>query len=85
MFGQQPQQQQKVKQLATEGVESSQPLRWVETLYAEAQGYASQVPWAKLTPHPYLEYWLRQKQTHGQKKSALVIGCGWVHDAESLS
>ena len=28
---------------------------WFEVLYAEAQGDATQIAWAKLAPHPYLQ------------------------------
>ena len=86
MFEEQPQElQQKVKQLATEAIESSQPSAWFEVLYADAGGDASQVPWAKLAPHPYLKEWLSLRQPEGKGHSALVIGCGLGDDAQALS
>ncbi len=86
MFEEQPQQlQQKVKELAAEAVESSQPSAWFEPLYADAQGDATQVPWAKLAPHPYLQDWLTLRKPEGQGHSALVIGCGLGDDAQALS
>ncbi|MDJ0677279.1 MAG: class I SAM-dependent methyltransferase [Calothrix sp. MO_167.B42] len=85
MFEEQPQQlRQKVQQLATEAIESSQPSAWFEVLYADAGGDASQVPWAKLAPHPYLQDWLSLRQPEGQGHSALVIGCGLGDDAQAL-
>ena len=77
--------QQKVKSLATESVENSDPSAWFEVLYAEANNDAAQVPWAKLTAHPYLKTWLESQKTHGVGKSALVIGCGLGDDAETFA
>ncbi|WP_088241493.1 class I SAM-dependent methyltransferase [Calothrix rhizosoleniae] len=86
MFEEQPQHlQQKVKRLATEAVKSSEPSAWFEVLYADAQGDATQVPWAKLAPHPYLQDWLTLRKPSGQGNSALVIGCGLGDDAQALS
>lgn len=86
MFEQQPKiLQQKVKSLATESIRQQNPSGWFETLYAEAEGDSTQVPWAKNTVHPYLQDWLEKYPPQADGKSALVIGCGLGDDAEILS
>lgn len=84
MFEQQPDiLREKVKSLATESMKQADPSGWFETLYAEAKGDATQVPWAKNIPHPYLQDWL-DSAPQGQG-NALVIGCGLGDDAEALA
>ncbi|MBW4564004.1 MAG: class I SAM-dependent methyltransferase [Mojavia pulchra JT2-VF2] len=86
MLEQQPENLQLlVKQLATEALQKSEPSAWFEVLYAEAKGDAAQVPWAKLTPHPYLQDWLTTHKLSAQGQKALVIGCGLGDDAEALA
>ena len=86
MFEQQPQNLQLyVQQLANEAQQKSEPSAWFEVLYAEAQGDATQIPWAKLAPHPYLQDWLTNHQPFGSQQKALVIGCGLGDDAEALA
>lgn len=86
MFEQQPQNLQLyVKQLATEALEKDQPSAWFEVLYTEAQGDVTQIPWAKLAPHPYLQEWLAHHQPFARGQKALVIGCGLGDDAEALA
>jgi SAM-dependent methyltransferase len=81
MFEQQPDiLRQKIKTLSETA--SVHPTGWFELLYQEAQGDTSQVPWAKLAPHPYLEDWLLQQPQ--ASTTALVIGCGLGDDAERL-
>ncbi|MBW4643258.1 MAG: methyltransferase domain-containing protein [Goleter apudmare HA4340-LM2] len=74
-----------VKQLATAAVQRSEPSAWFEVLYAEAQGDAALIPWAKLAPHPYLQDWLTNHQPFTSKQKALVIGCGLGDDAQALA
>ncbi|GAB4226688.1 MAG: hypothetical protein Kow0049_06070 [Stanieria sp.] len=86
MFEKQPQTlREKVKSLATESINQANPSGWFETLYAEANGDSNQVPWAKNSPHPYLQNWLELYSPEGHGKSALVIGCGLGDDAEALA
>jgi SAM-dependent methyltransferase len=86
MFEQQPQElRQKVKRLANEAIAASDPSAWFETLYAEAERDAQNVPWARLMPHFSLLEWLEARNLKGEGKSALAIGCGLGDDAEALS
>ncbi len=85
MFEQQPEAiQQKVKKLATES-QKANPTAWFDILYSEAEGDAGQIPWARLTTHPYLQEWLDISQPQGEGRTALVIGCGLGDDAEALA
>ena len=86
MFEQQPEAlREKVKLLATESLQNSDPTGWFEVLYSEADGDSSQVPWARLTVHHSLQDWLDTYAIQGDGRSALVIGCGLGDDAEALS
>ena len=75
MFEQQPEAlQQKVKRLATESLQKSEPSAWFEVLYSQADGDSAQVPWARLTSHPYLQTWLDERGVEGKGRSAIVNG-----------
>ncbi|MGB3532570.1 MAG: class I SAM-dependent methyltransferase [Microcoleaceae cyanobacterium] len=76
---------QKVKNLATEAVEKSNPTGWFETLYQDANGAVSQVPWAQSTAHTYIQNWLENNSLDATGKTAIVVGCGLGDDAESLA
>ncbi|NEQ35898.1 MAG: class I SAM-dependent methyltransferase [Okeania sp. SIO3I5] len=76
--------QQKIKKLATES-QKADPTAWFDILYSEAEGDAGQIPWARLTTHPYLQEWLDFSQPQGEGGTALVIGCGLGDDAEALA
>lgn len=66
-------------------ISQNNPSGWFETLYADADGDSSQVPWAKNSPHPYLQDWLKKITSPSKPSSALVIGCGLGDDAEALA
>jgi 2-polyprenyl-3-methyl-5-hydroxy-6-metoxy-1,4-benzoquinol methylase len=86
MFEKQPQSlRERVKELATEAIQAENPSGWFDVLYSESQGDVTQIPWAKLTVHPYLEDWLSSGKICGEGRSALVIGCGLGDDAEALA
>ncbi|NES42852.1 class I SAM-dependent methyltransferase [Moorena sp. SIO2C4] len=86
MFEEQPQAlQQKVKLLALESIRQDNPSQWFEVLYSEANGDSGQIPWARLTTHPYLQDWLERNTPQGSGRSALVVGCGLGDDAEALA
>ncbi|MEH1951912.1 MAG: class I SAM-dependent methyltransferase [Nostoc sp.] len=86
MFEQQPEDLRfYVKQLATEALQKSEALAWFEVLYTKAKGDTAKIPWAKLTPHPYLQDWLKNHQPFASGQKALVIGCGLGDDAEALA
>lgn len=76
---------QRVQELATVATEAGRPSDWFETLYQESNGDTQQIPWAKLTPHPYLSEWLENQDIRGEGKTALVVGCGLGDDAEALA
>ena len=84
MFEKQPEGlQQRVKELANQAIQEANPTAWFDVLYSQSQGDVTQIPWAKLTVHPYLQDWLTINHTQGQGLSALVIGCGLGDDADA--
>ena len=86
MFEDQPMAlRQRVADLASHAYQKGQPSEWFETLYCEANGDTTQIPWAKLSPHPYLLDWLTTHSIQGANQRALVIGCGLGDDAEILA
>ncbi|MDB9306577.1 MULTISPECIES: class I SAM-dependent methyltransferase [Cyanophyceae] len=86
MFEKQPEGlQQRVKELANQAIQEANPTAWFDVLYSQSQGDVTQIPWAKLTVHPYLQDWLTINDIQGEGLSALVIGCGLGDDAEALA
>jgi SAM-dependent methyltransferase len=69
--------------LARRAVETGEPTRWFEELYANAPSLDEGVSWADLEPNSHLTGWgapdaLRHSRT-------LVVGCGYGDDAEWLA
>jgi hypothetical protein len=44
---------EKVKLLAQESLQRSEPSGWFDPIYQQAGDDATQVPWAKMQPYPY--------------------------------
>jgi SAM-dependent methyltransferase len=71
--------------LAQESLAKGDPIGWFETLYDQAEGLASNVPWADMRVNPHFASWLGRGALEGRGKRALVIGCGLGDDAEELA
>ena len=85
-FEQQPDEiRQKVVSLAEEAIEKQDPSSWFDTLYVDADGDTTKIPWARLTIHHYLQAWITEEKITGNGSSALVIGCGLGDDGEALA
>lgn len=77
---------EQVRTLARQFIERGDPLGWFEALYGSAEGAASAIPWAGLTPNPNLLTWLDRRRTPWAPAArALVVGCGLGDDAEELA
>tara|TARA_Y100001970_G_scaffold170991_1_gene209053 strand:- start:14933 stop:15607 length:675 start_codon:yes stop_codon:yes gene_type:complete len=63
--------------------EEGEPLRWFEELYGGANRDPSEIPWARMEPHPKMVRWISTRPS--VRGSALVVGCGLGDDAEWLS
>jgi hypothetical protein len=63
---------QRVHQLALEAMQQGEPSAWFETMYAEAGNDATQIPWAKMNPHPILSAWLNSPKVSGEGKKAFL-------------
>ncbi len=71
--------------LVEDFIKKDDPSGWFETLYANTNGDASRVPWAKLAARALMTEWLDAQQMSGDGKRALVVGCGLGDDAEELA
>lgn len=77
---------EKVKLLAQESLQNSEPSGWFDILYEQAGDDATQIPWAKMQPYPYFQNWLNELQSNKLLGlNSLVIGCGLGDDAEALA
>lgn len=65
-------------------VEENKPSNWFEPLYAGANTNGEGVPWANMETHPSFNNWLSHNPLEGNRKSALVVGCGMGDDAIEL-
>lgn len=73
------------REIANKYLVAGNALGWFEVLYAQADGDASIIPWADLTPNPNLVEWLDAMHIHGDGHKALKVGCGLGDDAEELA
>ena len=69
---------------------SADGMSWFDALYAQANGDASQIPWAERRPNKNLSGWLERERPSprgatGRPLRTLVVGCGLGEDAELLS
>ncbi|MEA5508304.1 class I SAM-dependent methyltransferase [Crocosphaera sp. UHCC 0190] len=74
---------QKVQDLSLEYQQKDDFTGWFDVIYQDSSGNTDQIPWAKMSPHPTLENWLKSHDITNKK--ALVIGCGLGDDAEILA
>jgi SAM-dependent methyltransferase len=71
--------------LATEAIGAGDPTAWFERLYATAETGRAQVPWDRGAPHRLLVEWAKERELRGERRRALVIGCGLGDDAEFIA
>lgn len=74
-----------VEEQMRRAIEQGDPTGWFEPLYAAADGDASVIGWAHLSPNPLLVDWLKAQPTQGERGRAVVVGCGLGDDAEELA
>jgi len=72
------------KELADRFIKEGNPTGWFEALYAEAAGDNEKIPWADLEPNRFLRIWAEKTNLQGNKRKALVVGCGLGDDARFL-
>ncbi len=53
------------REIAHHHLEDGDPLGWFEDLYVTAQGDASIIPWADLTPNMNVVAWVDQQDVQG--------------------
>ena len=76
---------EEMRALARESIERGDATGWFEELYRRAAGSWTRIPWADLTPNPYLLEWLASAESPGDAGTCLVVGCGLGDDAEALA
>ncbi|MGC9328585.1 MAG: class I SAM-dependent methyltransferase [Candidatus Hinthialibacter sp.] len=57
-------------------------LGWFEELYQQAGGDPNLIHWGALRVTPVYQEWLHRNNPQGQKKKAVIVGCGFGDDAE---
>jgi SAM-dependent methyltransferase len=75
----------RARELAASHLARGDAIGWFETLYAEAAGDSTHVPWADLGPNPNVVDWFEGHPIDGDGRRALVVGCGLGDDAEFLA
>jgi len=66
------------------GVKEDKPNDWFEALYSESNEGGEGVPWADMKPHSLFKNWIDKNSLIGNRKTALVVGCGMGDDAIEL-
>lgn len=72
------------REIAREAIDRGDVTGWFERLYAESERDGFRISWVDLEPNPYLVEWLRRRPA-SLEGSALVVGCGYGDDAETLA
>lgn len=65
-------------------IQEDQPSDWFEPLYSNSNMTGEGVPWANMQTHPSFAKWLADNPQKGDRKLALVVGCGMGDDAIEL-
>jgi SAM-dependent methyltransferase len=71
--------------LAAASLAAGDATGWFDRLYAAGAAGRAPVPWSRREPHPLLAEWARRHDLAGEKKRAIVPGCGLGADAEYLA
>jgi SAM-dependent methyltransferase len=75
-----------MRRLARESIAQGDAVGWFDALYKGADGRWDQIPWADLSPNPYLVAWLASEEGRRCPRTpSLVVGCGLGDDAEALA
>ncbi len=74
-----------VRKLAEEAEATSDPLQWFEKLYDKANKDGISIPWDDGVANPNLVEFCERNHINGEGGKALIIGCGYGHDAEYLA
>ncbi len=74
----------RTRELAAEFAERGDSLGWFEELYREAAGDNEKIPWADFEPNRFFKAWAEKSGLQGERRRALVVGCGLGDDAVYL-
>jgi SAM-dependent methyltransferase len=76
---------EEMRRLAGDSIARGDATGWFEELYRRAGASWDRIPWADLTPNPYLLEALDGPAAPAAGASCLVVGCGLGDDAEALA
>ena len=76
--------QKHAQQLAEKFIAENNPTGWFEALYEKAGGDNGKIPWADLEPNRFLRAWAEKTNLRGDRRKALIVGCGLGDDAKFL-
>jgi SAM-dependent methyltransferase len=74
----------RARELAAEFAARGDSLGWFEALYKESGGNNELISWADLEPNHFFRAWAESTGLRGNKRRALVVGCGLGDDARYL-
>lgn len=73
-----------VRRTAARYAERGDATGWFDEIYREAAGNNEHIPWADLEPNKFLRAWAEKSGLRGDRRKALVVGCGLGDDARYL-
>lgn len=74
----------RARELADRFAAGGDALGWFDELYKEAAGDNEKIPWADLEPNRFFKAWAEKSGLCGNRRKALVVGCGLGDDAVLL-
>lgn len=77
---------ERMRQLANRHIAAGDYVGVFEAVYTAAAEGKGEVPWAEVRDrHQWLRRWAAERKLDGTGKKALVVGCGYGHDAEFVA
>jgi SAM-dependent methyltransferase len=73
------------REMARTSLERGDPVGWFDELYRLGEKDPGAVPWSGDQPNPHLVRWASSRPPPRPGSPALVVGCGFGHDAEWLA
>lgn len=75
---------ERAREIAARYADRGDAAGWFEAFYRDAAGDNEKIPWADLEPNKFLVRWAESTGLKGERRKALVVGCGLGDDARYL-
>lgn len=75
---------EKMKTIAVEYIEKGDFYGWFDAIYRETENDSEQIPWVDFEPNRFLVEWNKTAKLQGNRRKALVVGCGLGDEAKFL-